>query len=163
MKQLLLQYAQYNQWANKKMIDAMLKLGEGGVDQEIVSSFSTIRATVYHSWSAEYIWLQRLQLAEHPVWIEAEFNGTFEQACTEWQKASAQLINFVEKQYDDKAFEHVCLYHDRKNAPHKTAVSAILMHIFNHATYHRGQLVTMLRQAGAKEIPGTDFILFARK
>jgi uncharacterized damage-inducible protein DinB len=34
--------------------------------------------------------------------------------------------------------------------------------VFNHATYHRGQLVTMLRQIGAEKIPATDFAAFVR-
>jgi uncharacterized damage-inducible protein DinB len=36
------------------------------------------------------------------------------------------------------------------------------MHVFNHGTYHRGQLVTMLRQVGVTEIPQTDYIAFVR-
>jgi uncharacterized damage-inducible protein DinB len=32
----------------------------------------------------------------------------------------------------------------------------------NHSTYHRGQIVTMLRQLGAKP-PTTDLILFYRE
>ena len=55
MKELLLQYAAYNIWANKLMIDAMLKLDKGIVDKELTSSFSSLRVTVYHTWSAEYI------------------------------------------------------------------------------------------------------------
>ena len=39
----------------------------------------------------------------------------------------------------------------------------IVLHVFNHGTYHRGQLVTMLRQAGVDEIPGTDFIIMIRE
>jgi len=38
----------------------------------------------------------------------------------------------------------------------------LLMHLFNHATYHRGQLVTMLRQIGIETIPQTDFIVWVR-
>ncbi len=163
MKELLLQYAQYNVWANKLILDTIGKLEDGAVDKEITSSFPSIRETVYHVWSAEYIWLQRLQLAEHPVWIQGEFNGAFEQACGDWQKVSATFVEFVEKQYDERAFEHVLQFYDRQKASHKMPVYQVLHHVFNHSTYHRGQLVTMLRQAGATDIPGTDFIRFARK
>ncbi len=163
MKELLLQYARYNEWANKLIIEAIFKLQEADVDKEITSSFSSIRKTVYHVWSAEFVWLQRLQLAEHPVWIAAVFDGTFHAACTDWQRVSAELTHFIEKQFDDRSFGHEVVYHDLKRHPHKTPVSEILQHVFNHSTYHRGQLVTMLRQAGLNEIPGTDFITFVRK
>src|SRR5271170_6104787 len=103
MKELLQQYARYNAWANKLIIEALLKLDEGAVDKEIISSFPSARATALHTWSAEFIWLQRLQLVEHPVWVQGEFEGTFEEACSKWQQVSAALVQFVEKQYDDRA------------------------------------------------------------
>jgi uncharacterized damage-inducible protein DinB len=39
----------------------------------------------------------------------------------------------------------------------------MLLHVFNHGTYHRGQLVTMLRQLGIENIPATDFIVWSRE
>lgn len=113
MKEILQQYAQYNLWVNKRIIEALQKLSEENIDKEITSSFSSVRKTVYHVWSAEYIWLQRLQLTEQPVWIETEFKGSFEEACADWLKVSGLFVEFVTKQYDDKSFEHVRQYYDR--------------------------------------------------
>lgn len=163
MKEILLQYAGYNIWANKLIADAMMKLSDAQVDMELVSSFPSIRKTVYHTWAAEYIWLQRLLLAERPVWVAADFTGTFGEACGEWQKASGELLRFAQKQFDDNSFTHMVQYYDQKKNAHKTPVFQVLQHVFNHSTYHRGQMVTMLRQAGAQEIPGTDFIAYGRK
>lgn len=163
MKELLLQYAGYNVWANKLVADAMLKMEGSTADDEIVSSYSSYHKTVRHLLAAEYIWLQRLQLAERPLWIQDTYEGSFADTCKEWQRVSAELVAFVAKQMDDRAFEHVCLYHDNAGAVHKMPVFQILQHVFNHSTYHRGQLVTMLRQLGITNIPRTDFILFAKK
>ena len=163
MKELLLQYAQYNVWANKRITDAMLKLEAGETEKEIVSSFPSLRATLCHTWAAEFIWLQRLQLAEYPQWVGSDFAGTFEEACSNWQQVSAEFVQFVEKQYDDRGLQHVLQYYDRAKVSHKTPVYHVLHHVFNHSTYHRGQLVTMLRQLDAKDIPATDFIAFVRK
>jgi uncharacterized damage-inducible protein DinB len=162
MKELLLQYARYNVWANKKIIDAMLKINAADLDKEIISSFSSIRATTYHVIGAEMIWLQRLQLAEHPYWFADSFRDVFSEACTIWQKTSSDLVQFVEKQYDDRALGHELMYYDLKKMPHKRPVYEVILHVCNHSTYHRGQLVTMLRQAGATDIPGTDFTLFKK-
>lgn len=162
MKETLLQYARYNIWANKRIIDVMLRLQPMQLDQEIVSSFSTLRETAYHTWSAERVWLQRLQLIEHPIWMEADFSGDFAAACKDWEEASAQLKDFVTKQYNDAAFSHVMQYYTRQKESKKSKVSEVLIHVFNHSTYHRGQLVTMLRQVGVGSIPATDFIAFSR-
>ncbi len=144
------------------MIEAIHKLPADALEKEITSSFSSLCTTVYHTWSAETIWLQRLELVEHPAWAEADFQGTFTEACAAWEKASRGLIRFATAQNNDAAFQHMCIYYDRQKISHKTAVWEILQHVFNHSTYHRGQLVTMLRQAGAATIPGTDFITYVR-
>lgn len=159
MKESLLQYANYNLWANGRMIDSLLKLSPEQLDMDINSSFNTIRKTVLHCLGAEYIWLQRLQLAEQPVWIGDELDKPFDIACTQWQQASKDLLEFINAQFDDKALQHVIQYY-RKKQPFKLQVWQVLHHVFNHNTYHRGQLVTMLRQAGVNKIPGTDFSSF---
>jgi uncharacterized damage-inducible protein DinB len=163
MKETLLQLAQYNLWANKRMIEALLQQDDATLDRELSSSFPSLRRTAYHMWSAEFIWLQRLQLVENPVWIDQVFQGTTAEAFAQWQQTSQQLIHFVEQQRDDQAFSHVLQYYNSKKEPFKHPVYGILQHVFNHGTYHRGQLVTMLRQAGVTKIPATDLIVFIRK
>ncbi len=163
MKETLLLFANYNAWANKLIIEPMLNLQDEDIDKEIISSFPTIRKTVYHTWAAELIWLERLLLTEQPVWIEDVFKGSFAEACADWQKASAALAAFVARQYDDRALDHVFQYYDRAKKSHKSRVCDVLMHAFNHSTSHRGQLITMLRQVGVTKIPQTDLIAYVRK
>jgi uncharacterized damage-inducible protein DinB len=161
MKETLSLFAHYNVWANKLIIDVMLGLPDELLDKEIASSFSSLRKTVYHTWSAEYIWLQRMQLIEHPTWIEKEFKGSFEEACSEWQKASEGLAAFVDDHEEERLRQVFEYYSILKKQSFTKPLSTTLLHVFNHATYHRGQLVTMLRQAGAVTIPGTDLVNFA--
>jgi len=156
MKELLLQYAKYNVWANKRLIDTILKLDTSLPEQELVSSYPTIKLTVSHIWSAEYIWLQRLLLVEQPVWIEKVFTGSFEEACAEWLKVSEEILGFVERQFDDKGLEHVVQYYSTEKKSFKLPAFTILNHVLNHTTQHRGQLITMLRQVGVKKIPAMD-------
>ena len=162
MKELLLKYAQYNVWANKLLIDVLLQLDNEQAEREMISSFPSIKATVFHIWSAEYVWYQRLTLVEHPLWIETDYKGTFAEACNAWQEVSANLVAFVEKQYDERSLTHIFQFYDTKKNSHKMQVNLVLQHIFNHSTNHRGQLITLLRQVGVTKIPQTDFITFVR-
>ena len=41
--------------------------------------------------------------------------------------------------------------------------SQTFQHLVNHGTYHRGQVVTMLRQLGVQGPPSTDLIAFYRE
>lgn len=160
MKELLLQYAKYNVWANKLMIGVLNKLSDAQIDADIASSFPSIKKTVSHVWSAEDIWLQRLNLAEQPVWAESVFEGSFDDMLNNWQKTSKDLQQFVEKQFNDEAFLHVMQYYNLQKQSIKLPVNVGLMQVFNHGTYHRGQLITMLRQVGVAKLPATDFFRF---
>lgn len=159
MKELLLQYARFNRWANDHIINAMLQLDPALVDKELVSSFPTLRKTVHHMWGAEDIWLQRLNLAEKPVWVAADFTGSFQEACQKWQDASVSLIQFSEAA-TEQSLNAILHYHDIRGNAWQRPVWQVLQHVSNHATYHRGQLVTMLRQLGATTIPSMDFIYY---
>ena len=163
MKELLLRAAQYNAWANEQFIQLLLKLSDEQLDKEIISSFPSVRKTVLHIWGAEDIWLQRFEVVEKPVWKAASFSGTMQEACDAWRAASAALIQFMENVADEKALSRLITGINMKGEPYSDALNACLQHVFNHSTYHRGQLVTMLRQLGVAAIPQTDLIAFVRQ
>ena len=162
MKQLLQQYAAYNIWANKTITERIAQLQEDIIYKETASSFSSIYKTVVHLMDVESLWWQRLKLAEHPIWPGKTFDGNFE-------KLTAELIFLSKHWYDwvsnatEINFTHVFAYHNSKKGYFKQPVYEMLLHLFNHQTYHRGQLVTMMRQNGIEKIPATDFIVFSRK
>ncbi len=63
---------------------------------------------------------------------------------------------------ENEFFQSILTYRNLKGDQFSQPVYQVLHHIFNHSTYHRGQLVTMLRQVGLEKIPSTDFIAWAR-
>ena len=54
-------------------------------------------------------------------------------------------------------------YQDLKGNLYTSTAEEILMHVVNHGTYHRGQIITLLRQCGFTEVGSTDFMRFLRK
>ena len=64
MKKVFVQYAAYNVWANQRIADCITKLSEEQVNRVLVSSFTSIYATILHLWDAEAIWWQRLKMQE---------------------------------------------------------------------------------------------------
>lgn len=53
-------------------------------------------------------------------------------------------------------------YQDMKGNAHRTPVWQIVLHVVNHATLHRGQAMSLLRQLGAEAVP-TDLIFYYRE
>lgn len=157
MKELLLQYAAYNAWANQRLAECILALPEDLPQQVLPSSFSTLHATILHMWDTESAWYQRVRLQEHVTRPSTGFTGNTRDACTGLLHQD-QLWNSWVQQASEAALLHVVKYHTSKREPVKQPVWQVVMQAFNHSTYHRGQLVNMLRQAGVEKIPNTDFI-----
>ncbi|HMI79169.1 MAG TPA: DinB family protein [Ferruginibacter sp.] len=162
MKQLLQQCAAYTIWANQKIFDCIINLSDDQINREIVSSFSSIQKTVLHMLDAESAWWQRLKLEEKMYVPSADFSDSFLELV---KKVNQQSLTW--KEWVDSATEvqlqHVFAYQNTKKEQFKQPVYEMLLHLFNHNTYHRGQLVTMLRQLGVDKIPPTDFSVFCRK
>lgn len=161
MKQLLKQYAAYNLWANKKLLGRISEFAEELCTREIPSSFTSINKTILHLWDVEQIWWQRLNLAEHVIWPSSAFKGTSQELFSQLLSSSQQWVQWVEKA-NDVNLEHVFAYQNSKREQFKQPVYEVLQHLFNHQTYHRGQVITMLHTLKVEKIPATDFILFCR-
>lgn len=162
MKELLSQYATYNIWANNELLKLILTLSNEQQQQEIASSYSTLCKTILHCWDAESIWWQRLKLQEQIIPPNATPNLTIENIANGWQQQSKLFGDWVANA-NDAQLNHVFAYQNSKREQFKQPVWQMLQHVFNHATYHRGQLVTMLRQLGVDKIPMTDFVIWMRK
>ena len=161
MKQLLQQYAAYNIWANKTITERIAQLPNETIHKETTSSFTSLYKTVVHLMDVESIWWQRLKLLEHVEWPGKTFNGDFEELARQLIALSKQWNEWIQNTSETN-FTHVFAYQNSKKEHFKQPVYEMLLHLFNHQTFHRGQLVTMLRQNGIEKIPATDFIVFSR-
>lgn len=162
MKDILVQLAAYNIWANQKLIDLILSLPEEKQKQELPSSFKSLQATLLHMWDAESVWWQRMKMHERFVVPSENFKGNTKDICNGLMQQNLQWQDWI-KNATDPALEHVFQYYNTKKEHFKHPVYLMLLHVFNHGTYHRGQLVNLLRQLGTEKIPQTDFIVWGRK
>lgn len=161
MKAVLRQQASYNVWAHQQLIQTILVLPEEKQVQEMPSSFSSLLKTILHLWDAESIWWQRLKLQERIDRPSENFSGSVSDAVEGLLAQSRLWENWVNNA-TDLQLEHVFQYKTFDKAQFKQPVWQMLVHVFNHSTYHRGQLVTLLRQLGVSRVPATDFILWSR-
>lgn len=158
---MLQQLATYNIWANQRMLDELLKLDEDTWKKELAASFPSFHGALLHMWDAESIWWQRMKLQEVVVAPSVHFIGTV-------RDIGAALLhqNKLWKSWIDNAtiaaLEHVFAYQNSRRQQFKLPIYQMLMHVFNHGTYHRGQLIVMMHQAGIARRPQTDFIVWTR-
>ncbi len=161
MKELLIQLAAYNSWANQKLLEMINGLPEEKHQQELVSSFKNLYATVLHMWDAESAWWQRMKMQERIIVPSENFSGPMTHLGNGLMQQDRLWVDWVNNA-TEPALDHVFQYYNSKKEHFKQPVWQVMLHVFNHSTYHRGQLVTLLRQLGAEKIPPTDFVVWTR-
>jgi uncharacterized damage-inducible protein DinB len=161
VKELLLSYTKYNHWANSKFTGFMRKLEPSLLDKEITSSFNSIRKTIYHIWDAELIWYNRLTGNSITEWPSESFKGSNEEFFKSFLEQSGLFIDYV-KNLDEKTLNGEFGYKSMEGKEYKNSRVNSIHHCMNHSTFHRGQLVTMLRQAGYTDLDSTDYITYVR-
>jgi len=163
MKRLFEQYASYNVWANHKIIFTIGQLDPVLWYQQTPSSFDSLYKTLLHIWDAESIWWQRMRLHEKIVVPSASFDSSLKDVCNGLLHQSMQWETFIKSgEFDEAAINSKLIYKNLKGETFNQPVSEVLLHLFNHSTYHRGQVITMLRTLGVEKMPGTDFIAWSR-
>ena len=162
MKELLTQLSSYNIWATGLLLDAINSLPEEKQKQEVQSSFTSLYHTVLHMWNAESIWWQRMKLQERFYIPAEEFKGNMRELSLHLLEQGKQWKEWIAAA-SEPMLQHEFKYHNSKRESFKQPIYQMLLHVFNHGTYHRGQLVNILRQLGIEKIPRTDFIDWSRR
>jgi uncharacterized damage-inducible protein DinB len=151
----------YNEWANARMFLAAAQLDQGAFVEPRGSSFSSIRDTLAHIATSEWVWLRRWRgesPATAPEW------GSLERATALMQKLAeieADRAAFLRGLTDDD-IERPLSYRNLRGEEFTQPLVDQLVHVVNHSTYHRGQIATLSRQAGFPA-PSTDLIVFKRE
>jgi uncharacterized damage-inducible protein DinB len=160
MKETITTYTQYNFWANTRLTDVVQKINSSLLDKEIKSSFPSLRKTMHHIWSAEEVWHKRL-CGESPAFLPEPGNNfsLFREQLIARSKSFTDLVNTKDENY----LRLPNFYKDTRGNSHTNPHWQMIMHCMNHSTYHRGQVVTILRELGVTAIPSTDMIAYFRE
>ena len=161
--------ATYNQWMNAKVYDAASKLSAAELTEDRGAFFGSILGTLNHIVVADTMWLKRFathasSTATLAVMVALPTPERLDQVMfddLEGLKAHRQwldsvIINWIAALTDEDATT-VLSYHNTKGVPASRCFSNRILHLFNHQTHHRGQVTTLLSQAGI-DIGTTDLL-----
>jgi uncharacterized damage-inducible protein DinB len=152
----------YHYWARDRVLDAVTDLSSGDFTAPRGSSFSSIRDTLAHIYFAEWAWYERWN-GRSPTGLPdpAQFPDVTSLAAA-WQSLERQIRTLIDPMTDDD-LQRTKDYRLFSGAEGTSAMWEMLQHVVNHASYHRGQVTTMLRQAGARPPKSLDLIAFYRE
>ena len=79
----------------------------------------------------------------------------------EWTGHEAKMRSFVDA-LGDEGVSRVLEYKLLSGQSGASPIWQMVQHVVNHASYHRGQVTTMLRQIGAEPPKSLDMIAYYR-
>ena len=161
--------ATYNQWMNRKVYDAAAALTHAQLTLDRQAFFGSIFGTLNHLMLGDTVWLKRF--AEHPANFAAlaPLNGIAtpgdlkQLAFANLAELSAhrawldQLIIDWASSLHESHLDQRLRYHNMRGVAAEKPFFGLLVHFFNHQTHHRGQVTTLLSQAGV-DVGITDLL-----
>jgi uncharacterized damage-inducible protein DinB len=137
----------YHYWARNRMFEALTNLTSDQFTQNLFNSFPSIRDTVVHLYTADWGWhllWQGQPLTEPPA---ADSFSDLASMQGVWQDQERKVRAFV----------------DSLSEADLSGFWWRLLHLVNHASYHRGQVTTMLRQLSVDVPKSQDMIVFLKE
>jgi uncharacterized damage-inducible protein DinB len=150
----------YNSWANNRIFEALAPLPNDKYMHDMKSSHGGIHGTLVHTVGAEKVWLERFMGEPQPFLSQNPPKSLLELKAI-WEKVGYDTAKWLGTM-SDKKLQETFTMKTLKGDTFTHVFWQAFQHVVNHSSYHRGQIITMLRQLGEKPV-STDLILFYRE
>jgi uncharacterized damage-inducible protein DinB len=149
-------HLRYLQWAAKRIGRTCQSLPREALDRPMNVSHRSVLGTIRHIIEVDTVWLGRAAPAVVASRVRAVIS--VENALDEWIDTTALWIDWAKGTHD---IHRLVSYTNSKGHGYAMPLWQIVLHLVNHDSYHRGQIVAMLRQVNVQP-PSTDLIAYYR-
>lgn len=150
MKKHFTDLFKFNDWANQRIIITL---------EEAESDDYQMLLLLSHLLSAQIVWLNRIKdlpTSPFPLWEKyklRELRTMNDESTTNW-------LDLISKNRLN-TFDEMIFYKNTKGKKFESTLREILTHVINHSTYHRAQVVNIMKQKQIQP-PVTDYIAYRR-
>jgi uncharacterized damage-inducible protein DinB len=148
----------YNRWANARILEAVSPITEEDLKMDMSSSHGSVHGTLTHILAAEWIWLMRCNGASPKALFDPDEFPDLNSLKARWAEVEQQQQKLIDE-LAEKSLSRTVRYTNTQGEQWEYPLGQVLQHVVNHSTYHRGQVVTMLRQLGAEAVM-TDLLVY---
>jgi uncharacterized damage-inducible protein DinB len=152
---------EFNAWAQRRILDALAPLPAEQYLRDLKSSHGGIHGTLCHIVWVEHLWLTRWLGRPSPAVAQGKDLTSLADVRARGEEVEAERGRFLHGLTDAKLSDTITVKPTMGGAYVHTYFQT-LQHVVDHSSYHRGQVITMMRQLGVKP-PSTGLILFYRE
>ena len=151
----------FSSWASNRIFDGLASLPAEDFTRDMNASHGSIHGTLTHMVGAEKIWLSRMVGNPDKAMIRPADVPTLADVKKTWEETGFNIAKFMGTLTDRKLQETFPMTTSAGQQLTQGYGDA-LQHMVDHSTYHRAQIVTLLRQMGHTP-PSTSMIAFYRE
>lgn len=163
-------FAEYNRWMNERLCDAAAALSEDSLHADSGAYFKSIIGTLNHLLVGDILWLGRfhphadrytalsaIAAREKPASFDQILHADIEALRADRYTMDSSIVAWSQ-QIAEGDLERPLIYRNMRGDTIRKNFGSLVLHLFNHQTHHRGQLTTLLAQAGVRFEP-TDLVM----
>jgi len=149
-------FYEYHFSENRKLWDHyILSLADEQFTQNVNYSHGSIRNQIVHLMSADNSWFSALRGVEFPESLNPYDFDDRKTLRTYWDNVEQNMRDYLAKLQDDMLFEKPFAEGEDKDL----ILWQVLLHVANHGTDHRAQLLRVLNDLGVKTT-SQDYIFY---
>jgi uncharacterized damage-inducible protein DinB len=141
----------YNYWAHDQILRAVAELSEEQLNAEMHRGQDSIRVTLVHVLSGEWIWLTRWRGTSPEAMLAPQDLPTLDAIRLRWQQEQQQMRAFLSGLREDdlaRPVHYISTRNGRHGEAYERPLWQLMVHLVNHATQHRSEIALLLTELG---------------
>jgi uncharacterized damage-inducible protein DinB len=164
MLELVKTYYAYNSWATAQLLDSLEQLSSDELAAPGCSGHGSARDTLAHFMTTQWGWISWLDGSmtvsqSYQVRITGESIDTVAKAREKWRPIDEQATELINGLSEEKLHD-VWTWSIPTGGSDSLPLWRLLMHVANHGTHTRAQIVAEIRRAG-RDAPNIDFLKYS--
>jgi uncharacterized damage-inducible protein DinB len=148
----------YNRWADGRITTALRTLSAGDYTRELGGGWASPKATFVHLAGATYAWSERF-VGRDAATLPTESDLPLLENAVAILEAAHTKLEVLLTTFTPQRMESEFTWKNLAGKERTAPFWAVLRHVVNHGTYHRGQISSMVRRLGGKPL-ATDMVLW---
>ncbi|MBI9049187.1 MAG: DinB family protein [Anaerolineaceae bacterium] len=147
MYKIITNLYQFNNWANKRILDGCAKLTPEQYHEPSLGNFGSVHATLVHILAVQWLWLQRWQGQSLSSFFEPDDFADLAALRNHWQKVEGETQAFIGT-CSNPTLAKISSYRNFNNEEWSYPLWQMMLHQANHATQHRSEIALLLTEWG---------------
>jgi len=150
----------YKAWANELVFDAAARLPEAELTAPRKIVFGSLLRTLNHVYAMDEVWRAHLEGRPHGYATRnPEASPPLAELAAAQEAMDVWFVGYADAGFDE---DGIVNFRFIGGGPGAMTRRDILLHVANHGTYHRGNVASMMYQAGVTP-PTTDLPVFLKR